>query len=170
MRIWLVICLLFLGGGLCGCSDHRQEEESILRQQVERYTRLLAEGYMKSDMAGLRDVITPNHEARLEHRLNGLKMAKRRMDSKLRSINYLGVAFETGQPANQRLATVKTREVWDVRHVDVVTGKTVKEVKGLVYELNYEFEQHDGVWQIDSVEVVSEKITGASVAGAGSRR
>ncbi|WP_298268745.1 hypothetical protein [Geobacter sp.] len=156
MRIWLVICLLLLAGGVCGCSDHRQEEESALRQQVERYTRLLAEGYVKFDMSGLRDVITPNHEARLEHRLNGLKMAKRRMESKLRKLDYLGVTFETDKPAKQRMATVRTREVWDVRQVDPVSGKTEKEIQGLTYLLDYQFLQVDDRWLIEDVVVLED--------------
>jgi hypothetical protein len=148
--------MLVLAATLCGCS-HRQEEEALLREAIARYTRLLPEGYVTFDMSGVQAVITPNQAARLDHRLGGLKLADRRMESKLKQIEYLAVALETDKTTGQKRATIKTREVWDTRQVDQATGATVRETHGLTYLLDYRFLQIDDRWLIDDVVVLEDK-------------
>lgn len=78
------------------------------------------------------------------------------MESKVIAVEFLEFDKMEGKQLGFPRYRVKTREVWDVRHLDTVTGQAVKELKGLAYKLNYEFEQHDGIWQVDAVEVLQE--------------
>lgn len=157
MRIAPIISLLLLVIPFCGCS-HRQDEELPLREAVARYTRLLSEGYAKSDMSGMQELITPNQAARLDHRLNGLKLAKRRMESQLKELAPLAVSFETDRTTGQHTASVRTREVWDSRQVDLATGATVKETRRLTYLLDYRFLHIDDRWLIDDVVVLEDEL------------
>ena len=158
MRIAPIIFLLLLVIPFYGCS-HRQDEELPLREAVARYTRLLSEGYAKSDMSGMQDLVTPNQAARLDHRLNGLKLAKRRMESQLKELVPLAVTFETDRSTGQHAATMRTREVWDSRQVDPATGAVVKETRRLTYLLDYRFLQVDDRWLVDDVVVLEDKPT-----------
>lgn len=123
---------------------------------VRLYDTRLAEAFAKGDMTGVKGIVTAAHGARLDHRLAGIKTAGRRMESKVIAVEFLEFDKMEGKQLGFPRYRVKTREVWDVRHLDTVTGQAVKELKGLAYKLNYEFEQHDGIWQVDAVEVLQE--------------
>ncbi len=171
MRIRTMFTVLLLAGlVLVGCQERNSDSHKVFAELIRLYDTRLAEAFAKGDMAGIKSIVTVGHGARLDHRLEGIKAQGRKMESRVSAMEHLEFKDLGDKLSGFPRYRVRTREVWDVRHIDAVTGKTVKEVKGLVYELNYELEQHDGAWQIDSVEVVSEKIAGAPVPGAGSRR
>lgn len=123
---------------------------------IRRYDQQLAVLFMTYDLKPLRDSLTASHFNRLDHRLTGLKKANRRMESIVRQIDFIEYKDDGNKRTGFPRALVKTRETWEIRHIDNRTGQVIKEVKGLVYDLLYEFEQHDGVWQIDAVNVLQE--------------
>uniref|UniRef100_A0A831XLD4 Uncharacterized protein n=1 Tax=Geobacter metallireducens TaxID=28232 RepID=A0A831XLD4_GEOME len=113
-------------------------------------------------MVGIKNIVTAAHGSRLDHRLAGMKKAGRRMESRVLSIEFLEFRDLGDKQLGFPRYRVRTRELWDVRHIDGTTGRLVKEVKGLSYELSYEFEQHDGIWQVDAVEVLMQKRSSGS--------
>lgn len=143
--ILLVLCVT-------NCVSNSADIEKI-KQTITRYDALLTEGFVKLDIAPLKEVVTENHMDRLGNRLSTLKTAKRRMDSKLKNIEFLEFAFPDKQSAS-----VKTRETWDVRHINTQTGKTVKEIKGLCYVLSYRLLKKNGKWLVEAVDVIEEKV------------
>jgi len=171
MRIRTMFTVLLLAGlVVVGCQERNSAGNKVFAELIRRYDTRLAEAFAKGDMAGIKTMVTASHGARLDHRLEGIKADGRKMESRVSAIEYLEFKDLGDKLSGFPRYRVRTREIWDVRHIDAVTGKTVKEVRGLVYELNYEFEQHDGVWQVDSVEVVSQKIAEPPAAGAGLQR
>ncbi len=137
---------------------------------IQGYTRTVTVAFAVQGLKPFGERLTTSHFNWLDYCLAGVKKAGQRMESNVLSMESLEFNGMGDKQLGFPRYRVRTREIWDVRHIDAVTGKTVKEVRGLVYDLDYEFEQHDGVWLIDSVEVVNQKITGAPVAGTGSRR
>lgn len=171
MRLRFNFTVFLLAGlVLMGCQERNSADTKVFVELIRLYDTRLSEALIKGKMAGIKTMVTAGHGARLEHRLEGIKAVGRKMESRVATIEHLEFKDLGDKLSGFPRYRVRTREIWDVRHIDSVTGKTVKEVRGLVYDLDYEFEQHDGVWLIDSVEVVNQKITGAPVAGAGSRR
>lgn len=171
MRLWQKFLVFLLAGfALAGCQERSSVGDKVFMDLIRLYDARLSEALIKGDMGGIKTIVTAGHGARLDHRLEGIKARGMKMESRVSTMEPLEFKDLGDKLSGFPRYRARTREIWDVRHVDAVTGKTVKEVRGLVYELNYEFEQHDGVWQVDSVEVVSQKITGAPVVGAGSRR
>ncbi|WP_298440158.1 hypothetical protein [Geobacter sp.] len=150
----LALCLL-LGAG--GCARHA-ENEGEFRELIRQYDQRLAMAFDTYDLKPFGQSLTASHFNRLDHRMTGMKRAGQKMESRVLAIEFLEFKDLGDKQLGFPRFRVKTREVWNVRHIDARTGKVVKEVKGLVYELSYEFEQHDGVWQVDAVEVLGQKI------------
>ncbi len=146
-------CVLLVSA--VGC-DRKPMVGDDFKSRIRRYDQYIGELFSTYDLKPLRDSLTESHFNRLDHRLTGFKNANRRMKSTVQQIEFLEFKDDgTGKTGFPR-ALVKTRETWDVRHIDGRTGQVVKEVKGLVYDLLYEFELHDGMWQIDAVNVLKE--------------
>ena len=154
VRYIFIFTLLTLIAGCNRQPDVGENFKSIIR----RYDQQLAVLFMTHDLKPLKENLTESHFNRLDHRLTGLKKANRRMESTVKKIDFLEYKDDGIKKTGFPRALVKTREIWDIRHIDARTGQVVKEVKGLVYDLSYEFEQHDGIWKIDAANVLKEKI------------
>lgn len=156
--LWLLVIFLAVLGG-CG---RKTEEQEHFTKLIHAYTRNLAAAFAAEDLKPFGESLTASHFNRLDHRLTGMKKAGRRMESRVLSIEFLEFRDLGDKQLGFPRYRVKTRELWDVRHIDARAGQLVKEVTGLAYELSYEFEQHDGLWQVDAVEVIAQKSPGAS--------
>ncbi len=152
-KLGVLIVLL----AVAGCVSNKEDEMPRVKDVILRYNHLLAEGYASFDMRGLSGLITPNQAARLDHRLMGLKMAKKRMDTRLENIEFLKVTFKNDKITKQRIATVRTRETWDIRYADLNNGRTVKKMDGAVYLILYSLQRKDEKWLIDNDTVMEEK-------------
>lgn len=139
-----------------GCNRQPDVDENF-KSIIRRYDQQITAVFMTYDMKPIKENITESHFNRLDHRLTGLKNANRRMESTVKKIEFLEYKDDGIKKTGFPRAQVKTRELWDIRHIDARTGQVVKEVKGLLYDLLYEFEQHDGVWKIDAANVLKEK-------------
>jgi hypothetical protein len=148
---FFVILLLALPS-LHGCVDTKDRTPKV-KQALLRYHQLLREGYLNVDMKGLSDVTTPNHAAKLEHRISAYKMKNIRMETELKSIEFLEIKF-----SGRNSVMVKTREAWYASHVDTITGRKIKEVNELVYLMNYEMLRKKAQWRIDSATIAEERI------------
>ena len=152
-RLVLVVIVL----QMCAVACSRQPAVGDdFRTIIRRYDQQLAVLFMTYDLKPLKDSLTASHFNRLDHRLTGLKKAKRRMESIVRRIDFIEYRDDGSKKTGFPRALVTTRETWDIRHIDDQTGQVIKEVTGLEYDLSYEFEQHDGFWQIDAVNVLKE--------------
>lgn len=152
-RLTVVIALLMFAISCSRQSVVGDDFKTIIR----RYDQQLAVLFMTYDLKPLKDSLTASHYNRLDHRLAGFKKANRRMESIVRQIDFIEYKDDGNKRTGFPRALVKTRETWEIRHIDDKTGQVIKEVKGLEYDLSYELEQHDGVWQIDAVNVLNEK-------------
>jgi len=148
-----ILVLLMLS---IGCNRQPDVDENF-KSIIRRYDQQLTALFMTYNLKPLKESITESHFNRLDHRLAGLKKANRKMESTVRNIEFLEFKNDGTQKNGFPRAQVKTREIWDVRHIDARTGQTIKEVKGLAYDLMYEFEQQDGVWKIDAANVLKEQ-------------
>ena len=126
--------------------------EGEIKDIIERYNKLLAGAYITNDTKGMKEVITADHDARLYHRLSNIAKSKRQMQSELKKLKFSDVRF-----LNDKTASVKTGEAWDIIHYDLNTQQTIKEHKGYLYELKYEVVKQKGNWLINNVEVLDEK-------------
>ncbi len=153
-----IIAVAFLGLMIlviAGCNAGLKAEIPNIKNTIQKYDRLLAEGYIKMDMDGLKEVATQAHLITLNHRLEAFKIAKRRMESELKSVEFGEIKFLI-KKRNYKVVTVRTKEVWDIRHVDLDAKKTIKESKGFVYDLNYKLVKSADHWLVDGVEVLAE--------------
>jgi len=151
LSLLMVLLVVF-----CGCGRKPQEQEQF-KKLIHAYTINLAAAFAAQDLKPFGESLTASHFNRLDHRLTGMKMAGRKMESRPERIEFREFRDLGDKQLGFPRFRVTTREVWHVRHVDIGTGQATKEVRGLVYELSYEFELHDGIWQVDSVEVISQK-------------
>lgn len=141
-----------------GCGSGSEEDTRIIKDIIQKYDQQLAEGYMKMDMSLLKGMITPDYGYKLEHRLEAFKIAQRRMETELKNTEFVEINFVSGKRTKSEIARVRTREIWDTRHIDLKTEKTIKKIKGLTYVLSYELIKIEGKWLINSVAVLEEKI------------
>jgi len=163
MRLWPKFMVFFLAGFiLTGCQERSSAGDKVFMDLIRLYDARLSEALARGDMVGIKNIVTAAHGSRLDHRLAGMKKAGRRMESRVLSIEFLEFRDLGDKQLGFPRYRVRTRELWDVRHIDGTTGRLVKEVKGLSYELSYEFEQHDGIWQVDAVEVLMQKRSSGS--------
>ncbi len=126
--------------------------EDEIKALIERYDELLSEAYMTNELKILKEILTVDHGARLDHRLSNIKKANRQMQSELKNIEIGEI-----QTLDDKTVTVTTQETWDIRHIDLETQKVLKEHKGYLYEINYEMVEQNDMWLINAVNVVSEK-------------
>ena len=167
MKKLLIIVLLILGG-IYGCSpeaekaaDIKKDEikveritESEIQNLIRRYNELLAAAYVINDTKAMKEVITADHDARLYHRLSNIEKAKRQMRAELKEIEFLEIRYP-----DDRSVTANTKEVWDIKHIDLNTQEVIKEHSGYVYGLQYRILSQGNTWLIDSVEVISENVS-----------
>lgn len=136
---------------LAGCGQRTGEQERVFEDLVRLYDARLAEAFAKSDMAVMKDVVTTEHAARLEHRLEGLKIKKRRMEAAV-----TGIEFQSIKKKDERTVVLETTEKWDIRHIDLSQGEVVRQHRGFTYELRYEIVNLNSKWVIQAVEVLSQ--------------
>ena len=126
--------------------------DSEVKDLIQRYDKLLSRAYITMDLKDLNELITPDHLSRLEHRLSNIEKADRQMLAELKDIEFAEIKYLDESPI-----FVKTKEVWDIRHIDLKTQEVVKEHKDYTYELAYEIVRQKNKWLINSGEVINEK-------------
>jgi hypothetical protein len=163
-----VFVLLFLIAAIAGCKDKAPSskpaetspqktsaasapaEES--RNLIERYNRLLSEGYKTTDMTRLQEVTTPELAEKAYYHMAAIGEGKSRMVSELKKIDF--VATDCAKPA---MCRVVTRESWDFGYADILTGKRSNEVKDYVYDVQYLVEKREGRWLITEITASGEE-------------
>lgn len=153
MKIRVAVLLLL---AFAGCISGSEEESNKIRETIKRYNQLLSESYMRADMALMEQVVSSNQASRLEHRLDALKMNRIRMEAELKKLEFIEVNF-LSKKRDADKAVAKTHETWNVRHVDIKTGNTVKKIDGLIYVMSYELIRKDNEWIVDDAVIVEEK-------------
>lgn len=143
---------------IAGCVPESKDESYKIKDTIKRYNQLLSESCFRADMALMEQIVTFNHAGRLDHRLEALKMNKIRMATELKKIEIFEVKF-LGKKGDADKVAAKTREIWNVRHVDIKTGDTVKEIKGLEYVMSYDLLRKDKEWLIDNANIIEEKVS-----------
>lgn len=146
LRLFIVPLIVIMG--LSGCASKKERNIEKIKETIVLYDKLLAEGFSKRDITLLKEVATGSHIGRIEHRMNALHGANRRMDSNLKSIEFLEIEF-----LSVTSAKAQTRELWDIHHIDVKTQETIKELKDFEYKLNYNLMFRNDKWMIVSVDV-----------------
>lgn len=151
----MLICLMLVAAILSsGCKGDDSRSPAV-RGIIMRYNQLLSEGYRSLNMNPLQEVATPEQATRLYYHMAALGEGKIRMDSTLKNIEFVRVAFPKSDEA-----TVSTRETWDFAHLDIGTGKKVYEERDFVYEMEYSLKSANGRWIIYNVTTLGGKGAG----------
>ncbi|WP_298268819.1 hypothetical protein [Geobacter sp.] len=116
---------------LSGCDRHADEKRRV-EETVRRYNQLLAQGYESLNMTPLTEVAEMEQATKVYSHMAALGEARTRMIPALREIAFSDFRFP-----NVSSASVRTREVWDFRHLNIDTGKVTRDEKGVVYHLAY---------------------------------
>jgi len=140
------IALLLLAVAAVSCSTVDSREAEQVEATIKRYNSLLAQGYAALNMAGLAQVAEEQQTAKVYFHMAALGEGRLRMMSELKDISFKDIRF-----ANSTSASVKTREVWDFRHVNIDTGKVERDEKGFVYRMNYRLAKKNGAWWVKDV-------------------
>ena len=149
--IFLIIALIL---ATSACSPGSNISERQVKGTIMRYNQLLTDGFKNMNMTPLQEVATPEQAQKEYYLMAALGEGKVWMESRLKDIRFLAVRFPSESDV-----LVTTREKWDYSHRDIATGKTVKEVKDVVYELSYQLKRTNRGWVVTSVgESASGKI------------
>ena len=164
------IALLLLAIATVSCGSVNSREAEQVKETVKRYNTQLAQGYATMNMAGLAQVAEEPQTAKVYFHMAALGEGRLRMMSELKDISFKDIRF-----ANNTSASVKTREVWDFRHVNIDTGKIERDEKGFVYMMNYRLARKNSAWWVRDVAaerkgVATKAPAAASEAGKGSAR
>lgn len=140
--VGLVLATAIVLGGCTG-----DQSEPAVKGAIMRYNQLLSDGYRSLNMNPVQEVATPEQATKLYHHMAALGEGRIRMDSTLKNIQFVKVAFPTNKEA-----TVNTRETWDFTHLDIGTGKKIYEERDFVYEMEYGLKSDGGGhWLIHKV-------------------
>ena len=163
------MALLLFAVAAVSCSSVNSREAEQVKDTVKRYTAQLAQGYATMNMAGLALVAEEPQTAKVYFHMAALGEGRLRMMSELKDISFKDIRF-----VNNTSASVKTREVWDFRHVNIDTGKVERDEKGFVYRMNYRLASKNGAWWVRDAateEGADKKApSGAPASGKGSAR
>lgn len=144
---WVVLLLPFIL--LSGCSMDSADSRAV-KGVIKRYNQLLIEGYRTFNMNPLQEVATPEQATKLYYHMAALGEGQLRMDSTLKDIRFVTVAFPKPDEAS-----VDTKEKWDFTHVNIKTGKKIAEEKDFIYEMGYTLKKVNGRWIISNVNTIS---------------
>jgi hypothetical protein len=162
----IVLMLLFLTAAMPGCKDsnttrgdgasHPSASTAATpsgesHKLIERYNRLLSEGYKTTNMTLLKEVATPELAEKAYYHMAAIGEAKSRMVSELKKIDF--AETDCSQPLKCR---VVTREKWDFAYADIQTGKRYNEVKDYIYDVQYLVENRQGHWLITEINATGE--------------
>lgn len=163
------IALFLLAVATVSCSTVDSREAEQVKETIKRYNTLLAQGYATLNMAGLTQVAEEQQATKVYFHMAALGEGGNRMMSELKEITFKDVRF-----AAATSASVKTREVWDFRHVNIDTGKVERDEKGFVYRMNYRLAKKNGAWWVRDVaaeEGADKKaLSAAPASGTGTAR
>ncbi len=148
----VILILIISISGFYGCRKGRDGSVIHMKELIKQYNNLLSEAYITMDLTELNKILTENHAVRLETRLTNVRKSQRRMESELKKIEFKDIVFP-----DDKSVIVSTKEVWDIRHIDLKTKKMIKEHKGYVYDLRYELAKKGDTWLIDNVVVIDER-------------
>ncbi len=146
--VCLAIAALTSLGGCTGTRDASREVKGV----VMRYNQLLSEGYRSMNMNPLQEVATPEQATRLYHHMAALGEGKLKLDSTLKDIQFVNVAY----PSRDQ-ATVETRETWDFTHLVIPTGKKYAQEKNFIYVMRYQLKNANGRWVIHAVDAIRDE-------------
>lgn len=155
MRVALTMIALVVALTLgVGCAPEVSPEELAVRQTIERYNSMLADGYRALDMNGMTQVATPAQAESEYVHMSSLAEGDVRLDPTLKKLEFLTASVEATS------ATAETREAWEYRHYSRKTGKLLLEEPGLVYHLAWDLEkQPSGQWLVSDVRAISSTST-----------
>jgi hypothetical protein len=149
----LPLVLVLLAGG-CFPSSSLSPDEKAVRTIIQRYDKLLADGYRALNMNGMREVASQLQAEDEYIHMSSLAEGGMRLDSELRSLEFLSVSVEATS------ARAETRETWDYRQYSRATGALLLEQKGLVYHLAWDLaRQPNGGWLVTEVRAISSTAT-----------
>ncbi len=120
--------------------------------KISRYNRLLSDGYKSTNMTSLQEVATLELAQKAYYHMAAISEGNARMLSQLNKLEFV----ETNCPTPQK-CRVMTRERWDFTYADILTGKTINEVKDYVYDVQYVLEKRQGRWLITEVNASGEE-------------
>jgi hypothetical protein len=131
-------------------------EQRTVRQVIERYNRLLADGYRNFNMTPMRSVATSLQAEDEYIHMSSLAEGGVRLDSDLRVLEFVRVSVET------TTARAETRETWDYRQYSRADGSLVLTQEGQFYHLAWDLiRQPDGRWLVSDVRAISATATAA---------
>ncbi len=146
------IAILVLAAAAVSCTTVDTREAEQVKETVKRYNAQLAQGYATMNMAGLAQVAEDSQTSKVYFHMAALGEGRIRMMSELKDISFRDIRF-----AAATSASVKTREVWDFRHVNIDTGKVERDEKGFVYQINYHLAKKNGAWWVRDVAAEGEE-------------
>lgn len=141
IKRFIVILLLAVAAASCSTIGSGDTEE--VKGAVKRYAALLSQGYASMNMTGLTQAAEEPQVAKVYFHMAALGEGRLRMMSELKDISFRDVRFGSATSAS-----VKTREVWDFRHVNIDTGKVERDEKGFVYRMDYHLAKKNGAWLV----------------------
>ena len=167
---WL-ICLALLVAVVSGCSRKKDEphtqplqtgavippqpnlpRDELMKVIVERYNALLSQGYRTLNMNPMQEVATKDQAEKLYIHMAAIGEGKVRMNSQLKKIDFLQIAFP-----REDTSIVRTHEIWDFSYNDIKTGRKNEEVKDFPYDVTYTLDNKGGRWLISDVVASSEQ-------------
>lgn len=143
IKSWGVVCLLFLV--LAACNRESADNKQV-KGTVMRYNQLLIEGYQTLNMNPLQEAATTKQAEKTYFHMAALGEGKVRMESTLKKIKFIDITIQ-----QENKATVKTKEVWDFQHINIVTKQIVLEERDFEYIITYELVKERGRWLVANV-------------------
>lgn len=110
------------------------------------YNQLLREGYQSFNMNPLQQAATKRQAETLYIHMAALGEGRVRMESSLKDIQFTEVNIQ-----QESKATVKTKEVWDFRHIDIDKKQVVLDEKDFEYLITYELVKEGPRWLVAKV-------------------
>jgi hypothetical protein len=166
--IHTALLVFFLVVTLFGCKDSAPQHKEVgppstpssaassLNEQshnlIERYNRLLSEGYKTTNMTNLQEVATAELAEKAYYHMAAIGEGKSRMVSELKKIDF--VETDCSKPSKCR---VVTRERWDFGYADILTGQKSNEVNDYIYDVQYLLENRQGRWIISEITATGEE-------------
>ena len=142
----LVVALVATGAG-CASEPHPDSVEAeAVRDSVRAYNEALTRAFAGFDMNELNTAATREQAERDFYLMAALGEGRMQMIATLRTIEFGEVAF----PAEGR-ASVTTEETWDYDHISLDTSETVRQERGVTYQLRYDLVVQGGRWLVDAV-------------------
>lgn len=139
-NVIVVLTVLML---LSGCN----KENSLLRNTVIKYNKLLSEGYRTLNMGPLLQAATEDQAMKAYNHMSALGEAGLKMDAALRDIKFISLKLLAIDAAE-----IRTSEKWEYVYFDIKSEKTLFD-NSVDYNMKYVLRKSKDKWIVSDVVI-----------------